>query len=104
MPLRVARVAASLSLQQLLYYNAFYSLAYGAAHIVLCVWKVAILHVPTEDVERLIVLPVFVPLWSVIEALRLRLGYVGNLSEKVRARAARRRGTRAGRAGRRPLL
>jgi transmembrane protein 17 len=84
-PLRVARVASSLPLQKLLYYNYYYALAFGLSHIFFVVWKSLSLRLEPADA---IALPVLVALWILFETLRLRLGYSGNLTEKVPEMAA----------------
>jgi transmembrane protein 17 len=73
-------VVASLALQKLLYFNAFYAAAFAVAHIALCIYKLVFIR--TSTLTRF-ALPVIVALWCACELLRLRLGYHGNLREKV---------------------
>lgn len=81
MTVRVVRVASSLPLQKLLYYNFYYACCFGVVELALTIFKLRWLVSSTETTYTLAVL---VPAWCVLEALRLRLGYVGNLMEKVR--------------------
>jgi hypothetical protein len=76
----IGTVASSLQLQKLLYFNFYYSLAYWAAQVALVVYKLAFLDV--KEVTRYGT-PAIVFAWTVCEIVRLRLGYLGNLREKV---------------------
>lgn len=73
-------VGSSLPLQKLLYFNLLYSPFFGAAHIALLVYK---LYYLTAGRIATYILPVAVVVWCLVEIARLRLGYFGNLREKV---------------------
>jgi len=77
----IGTVVSSLPLQKLLYFNVQYSIVYWVAQVALVVYKLAFLDV--KDVTRYGT-PAIVFAWTVAEIVRLRLGYVGNLREKVR--------------------
>ncbi len=79
--LRVVRVASSLALQKLLYFNALFSLAFGACHAASACWKV--LHVQLESSLSAFVLPATVVVWAAFECARLRYAFLGNLQEQV---------------------
>lgn len=79
-PVAADPVGSSLALQKLLYFNLFYSPAFGAAHIALLVYKTVYL---TASRITSFVLPVIVVVWCLLEIARLRLGYFGNLRERV---------------------
>lgn len=73
-------IQGNLLLQQLLYYNVYYSAAWFTAVIVRIVWKYRVgLTVKDPDVVRTVLL-VF---WLLAEPLRLLSGYYGNLQENV---------------------
>jgi len=82
------RIASSLLLQQLLYYNCWFSPCWGVAVLVsyLVKFENGTLkdklndNATTED-ELAVILG---SVWLLIEPIRLRLGYTGNLKEKVR--------------------
>lgn len=73
--------SSSLHLQKLLYFGAVYAPAFGAAHVGLCAYKLTALSMSAPTRGGL--LPALVVLWAVVEAARLRLGYVGNLRERA---------------------
>lgn len=79
--LRAVPVHSSLGLQKLLYFNAWHSLVFGGVQVALCAYKLGWLGV-SRDAR--IYLPVLVSVWAAVEALRLWLGYAGNLGEKAR--------------------
>jgi transmembrane protein 17 len=85
MALRVVSVASSMPLQKLLHFNSFYAFAYGASHIALSVWKGTQLQLgePARIAQ-----PILAAVWILVEILRLRLGYSGNLGGKVPELAA----------------
>lgn len=79
--LRVIRVYSDLSLQRALFFNFYLSFAYGAAQLAQLLCKLIWLDVSWyADIY----IAVLVPSWIVIEALRLWLGFSGNLRELVR--------------------
>ena len=84
--LRVVRVASSLPLQKLLYFNALFSLAFGACHATSAAWKV--LHAQLASPLSVLVLPLTVLVWAALEVVRLRYAYLGNLHEQVPALSA----------------
>ena len=84
--LRVVRVASSLPLQKLLYFNALFSLAFGASHAASAAWKV--LHARLASPLSALVLPLTVIVWAALEAVRLRYAFQGNLHEQVPALSA----------------
>lgn len=79
--MKAINVVSSLPLQKLLYFNFFYAFVFAVAHVAMCVFK--IVYMPSNLTTR-IVLPILVSLWALVEIARLRLGYNGNLHEKVR--------------------
>ena len=70
---------SSLALQKALYFNSVYAPAFGLAHMGLAVYKIAWLQ---ADVARA-ALPLCLVVWTLSEVVRLRLGYAGNLRERV---------------------
>ncbi len=93
--LRVVRVSSSLPLQKLLYYNFHYAVALSVTLVGIVVWQAVRAAAGARGGTAFpasIVAPALTAAWIVLEALRLRLGYSGNLTERVRARV---RGARA---------
>lgn len=78
--LRADAVLSSLQLQKLLYFNFYFSPVFAAAHVALCVYKTMYL---SPTLYTSFILPLVVAIWGLCEIPRLRLGYVGNLREKV---------------------
>ena len=78
--LRVVRVSSSLELQKLLYYNFYFSIAYGACHISSMAYKLLYFDGLSENVA---ILPGGIGVWIILECARLRLAYLGNLNEQV---------------------
>jgi transmembrane protein 17 len=80
MHLKAINVVSSLVLQKILYFNGYYDLVFGLIHLALSVYK--IVYVPSSVANKIIP-PVLTAIWFLIEVTRLRLGYSGNLTEKV---------------------
>ena len=78
--LRVVRVSSSLELQKLLYYNFYFSIAYGACHISSMAYKLLYFDGMSENFA---ILPGGIGAWIILECARLRLAYLGNLNEQV---------------------
>lgn len=78
--LRVVRVSSSLQLQKLLFYNFYFSIAYGACHLSSMAYK--LIHFDGLA-ENIVILPGGIGAWIVLECARLRLAYLGNLNEQV---------------------
>jgi transmembrane protein 17 len=87
MALRVVRVASSLPLQRFLNYSSYYAWAFGATAIAQAVWKTAALDASSRGVAAILP-PALAAAWIALEAARLRLGFVGNLQERVPELAA----------------
>ena len=75
-----APVHSSLPLQKALYYNAYYAPVYVLANVAITAYKLGSLE--CSSVAR-IALPLCVIIFTVTEAVRLQLGYAGNLRERV---------------------
>ena len=73
-------VLASLPFQVLLFFNLYYSVAYGVALIYLGYIKCTTWAV--HDLPRILLI-FFILLWCCGEVMRLYFGYYGNLQEKV---------------------
>ncbi|GBF91676.1 hypothetical protein Rsub_03980 [Raphidocelis subcapitata] len=74
------RLCSSLALQQLLYYNVFWSAAWLVTHFVRIALRFRVgLAISDPDIVRT-VLTVF---WALAEPVRLGAGYYGNLQENV---------------------
>mmetsp|Transcript_26304 Transcript_26304/g.91497 ORF Transcript_26304/g.91497 Transcript_26304/m.91497 type:complete len:176 (-) Transcript_26304:83-610(-) len=80
MPLVRRDIHSSLPLQTLLYYNIWYSAMFIPLMLFIYLHKTATYDV---DEEFVIVAPILGGLFTLIEAGRIRLGYVGNLKEKI---------------------
>lgn len=74
------QVASSTTLQMLLYFNVLYALVFGILYQLLAAWKASVWQPPLV-VE--LVTPMSFWVWAFIEAIRLALGYFGNLAERV---------------------
>ena len=74
------QVASSLRLQMLLYFNVYVAVAYAILHPMLFQWK-AVTWPPRIIVA--VCSPMFFYVWLVMEPIRLIVGYVGNLGERV---------------------
>lgn len=74
------QVASSTTLQMLLYFNTMYALVFGFVHVSLFAWKASIWEPPLVCA---LVTPMSFWVWALIEAIRLGLGYFGNLAERV---------------------
>lgn len=83
MALRVVPIVSDLQLQKCLYFSIWSGLWFGAVEIALCIFKLTQLDVSRRR-EDGVILPILVGLWSVLELFRIRLGYIGNLGERVR--------------------
>jgi hypothetical protein len=78
--LRVVRVSSSLQLQKLLFYNFYFSIAYGACHLSSMAYKLMQFEGLSENFA---ILPGGIGAWIILECARLRLAYLGNLNEQV---------------------
>jgi hypothetical protein len=74
------QVAASTPLQMTLYFSVPYGLVYAAMSQYLYAWKANIWDVPLVVA---VVSPMIFTVYALIEPIRLLLGYVGNLRERV---------------------
>ena len=97
MAIRIVRVASSLPLQKLLHFNMLYAFCFGATQIALSIYKIFYLggiatsktfslNTPPEAMRFIPLILIFI--WIIIEILRLRIGYLGNLQERVPELAA----------------
>lgn len=86
MHLRAVPLASSLPLQKLLFFNFYYSILFGAVHVAMMSYKIAYLQL---DTAGLYAAPAILTVWALCEIARLRLGYAGNLKEKVIACSCR---------------
>jgi len=73
-------VASSLPLQMCLYFNLHYSIFWGLLTLALMLFKENYLNVNTA---YLILSPLLLSVWFLVEPFRIFFGYVGNLQEKV---------------------
>ena len=74
------QVASGLRLQMLLYFNVYVAVMYAVLHPLIFQWKA------TTWPPRIIVAvcqPMFYYVWLVMEPIRLIVGHVGNLGERV---------------------
>lgn len=94
--LRFTLSSSDVGLQRLLYASLFTAGWFGATLVGATAWKLAYLDLGFAPFTR-VGTPVFVSLWVLAEASRLRLGYAGNLGERVRAGARGREVLPAGR-------
>lgn len=74
------QVASSVRLQMLLYFNLYLAGAYAILHPMIFQWK-AVTWPPKIIVA--VCNPMFFYVWLVMEPIRLVVGYVGNLGERV---------------------
>ena len=74
------QVAASTPLQMTLYFNIPYALVWAAMNQLLFAWKSAVWDLPLVVA---VVSPMVFWVWAFVEPIRLLLGYVGNLRERV---------------------
>ncbi len=74
------QVASSTPMQMLLFFNMFGSILWLLAWVFLFQWKVYIWEPPLPVA---ILTPTIFVAWAIIEPIRLALGYVGNLTERV---------------------
>ena len=74
------QVAASTPLQMTLYFNIPYALVWAALNQLLFAWKSAVWDLPLVVA---VVSPMVFWVWAFVEPIRLVLGYVGNLRERV---------------------
>ncbi|EKX33113.1 hypothetical protein GUITHDRAFT_98434 [Guillardia theta CCMP2712] len=74
------QIASSLPLQMLLYFNVFYSIFWGALTLALMLFKENYLIV---NQAYKVLSPLVLSVWFLLEPVRLYLGFVGNLQEKV---------------------
>lgn len=74
------QIAASMPLQMTLYFSIPYALVYAGLSQYLYVWKSNIWEVPLVVA---VVSPMIFTVWALLEPIRLILGYVGNLKERV---------------------
>ena len=95
MALRFTLSSSDVGLQRLLYASLFSSAWFGAALVGVTAWKLAYLDV-SDAMLTGVGTPVLVSAWALTEVFRLRLGYAGNLGERVRGGARARRAARRG--------
>ena len=74
------QVAASTPLQMTLYFSVPYGMVYAGLSIYLYLWKASIWEVPLVVA---VVSPMIFTVWALLEPIRLLLGYIGNLRERV---------------------
>ena len=74
------QVAASTPLQMTLYFSVPYAIVYAGLSQYLYAWKSNIWNVPLVVA---VVSPMIFTVWALLEPIRLLLGYVGNLRERV---------------------
>ena len=74
------QIAANMPLQMTLYFSLPWGLVYAALSQYLYVWKSQIYEVPLVVA---VVSPMIFTVWALLEPIRLVLGYVGNLRERV---------------------
>lgn len=97
MAIRIVRVASSLSLQKLLHFNTLYIACYGSTEIALSLYKALYItgigtatNLSTNSSPSIwsFIPLILVCIWIIIEILRIRIGYLGNLQERVPELAA----------------
>jgi len=74
------QVAASMPLQMTLYFSVPYALVWAALNQFLFYWKSQVWDLPLVVA---VVSPMIFWVWALLEPIRLLLGYVGNLRERV---------------------
>ena len=74
------QVAASTPLQMMLYFNIPYSVVFACMNQLLFSWKSRVWDLPLVVA---VVSPMVFWIWAFVEPVRLLLGYVGNLHERV---------------------
>lgn len=74
------QVAASTPLQMTLYFSVPFAIMWAASNQLLFYWKVRNFDVP---IEVAVISPMIFWVWFLVEPIRLLLGYVGNLNERV---------------------
>jgi hypothetical protein len=74
------QVASSMPLQMTLYFSIPYALVYAALSQYLYAWKSNVWEVPLVVA---VISPMIFTVWALLEPIRLILGYVGNLRERV---------------------
>ena len=74
------QVAASTPLQMTMYFNIPYALLFLVTNQLLFAWKSAVWDLP---IVVAVISPMVFWVWAFVEPIRLLLGYVGNLSERV---------------------
>jgi transmembrane protein 17 len=73
-------IASNLPLQMLLYFNVYFALFWGLLVLANMVFRESYM---TTNPAYLVLCPLILSVWSIVEPLRLYFGYVGNLQEKV---------------------
>eukprot|EP01138_Halocafeteria_seosinensis_P005621 gb/GECG01005745.1/.p1 GENE.gb/GECG01005745.1/~~gb/GECG01005745.1/.p1 ORF type:complete len:212 (+),score=10.52 gb/GECG01005745.1/:1-636(+) len=81
MPLSVQPSYSSFRLQQLLYFNILYSIAYMITIITSLVYKSNVFK--DGPTAAMIVQPSLFSLWAIAEIARLRIGYSGNVKQRI---------------------
>jgi len=74
------QVASSTTLQMMLYFNVLAAVVWAYVHIATWQWKVVVWPPP---ILPAMTTPLLFYVWLLLEPIRLLLGYVGNLSERV---------------------
>jgi len=74
------QVAASTTLQMTLYFNIPFAVIWGAINFFMFSWKASIWDPPLVVA---VVSPMVSAVWAFVEPIRVLLGYVGNLRERV---------------------
>mmetsp|Transcript_27896 Transcript_27896/g.65099 ORF Transcript_27896/g.65099 Transcript_27896/m.65099 type:complete len:166 (-) Transcript_27896:70-567(-) len=73
-------VAANTTLQMMVYFNAYLSCVWAIGWLLIFSWKLGVFGAPIYVV---LITPVLYFGWLVLEPIRLALGYLGNLHERV---------------------
>lgn len=74
------QIAANTPLQMLLYFNVLLSFVWGAMHVLYFQWKSANFEPP---LLAAVITPMIFWGWALLEPIRLLLGWVGNIGERV---------------------
>ncbi|KMS93433.1 hypothetical protein BVRB_031530 [Beta vulgaris subsp. vulgaris] len=80
------RMASSLALQTIIYYNVWYSILYFGLILLITGFKYRTQKINSQSIK--IISPVLFSIWSVVEICRLVLAHIGNLQERVQHLAA----------------
>ena len=73
-------IASNLPLQMLMHFNIYYGLFWGLLVLATMIFRES--YLPTNS-SYLVLCPLILSVWCMVEPVRLYLGYVGNLQEKV---------------------